>query len=717
LLQPGSARESGRDQRPHPAPAKPLPSGDGAPAGGRTVPRQLPAPLASFAGRQDDVKELDQILDAAADGGGTFVITSIGGTGGIGKTALALHWAHKVADRFPDGQLHVNLRGFEPGGSPVEPAAALHGFLVSLGVPARQIPADVEDMATLYRSTLTGRRMLVMLDNARDPAQVRPLLPASAGCLVIVTSRAAMTGLTVAEGAIPVQLNLLQRADAHALLAARLGAERTGAEPEAVAELIRMCGGLPLALAIVSARAATRPSVPLAMIAADLAREQHLLDALDTGDPVTSIRAIIAGSVARLPVPAARLFRLLGLHPGPDITATAAVSLSAGNRSVGHLLRQLTAASLLTEHVPGRYAMHDLLRAFAREQAAEAEDESSRQGAVDRVLDHYLHTALAASLLLRQSDTVVALGPAAPGVVPEQLATRTEAMAWFDAEHAVLLAAVALAIGTGRDWHAWQLPGTLTSYQFMRGLHAEWLAVSLDGLAAAERLGDDYALGWAHYRVAQASLENSRMATVRPSGGSVTDATGHYRKAIEFFERADAPAAEAEAQLGLFVAFQVQHRPDGAEHYADRAVALFEQAGSRRGLAMALSVISHYRIQNGDAVQGLDYSRRALAISREIGDQFAYGHALVNVAYAQRALGTFAEAASAYKEALEIYQQMEHQTAQADVLGQLGDTLDAMGDVEAARRAWRQALAVYGDAYPDGSEYLRRRLAGSPADS
>lgn len=683
----------------------------------RLVPRQLPAPLPSFAGRQDEVKELDQMLDAAAEAGGTLVITSIGGTGGIGKTTLALHWAHRIAHRFPDGQLHVNLRGFEPGGSPVEPAAALHGFLISLGVPAGQIPADVEGMATLYRSTLADRRVLVMLDNARDPGQVRQLLPASAGCLVIVTSRAAMTGLTVAEGAIPVPLNVLQRADAHALLAARLGSERTGAEPEAVADLVRMCAGLPLALAIVAARAATRPSVPLAMIAAELERE-HLLDALDTGDPLTSIRTIIGGSVAHLPAPAARLFRLLGLHPGPEITAAAAASLAAENHAViTTLLGQLTSASLLTEQLPGRYAMHDLLRAFAREQALGAEDETARHAAVSRALDHYLQTGHAATLLLRQSDWAITLGRPEPGVLAEQLSTSTEAMTWFTAEHEVLLAAVSVAIATGRDAHAWQIAWTLSSYQFMRGLHAEWLATSLAALAAAERLGDDAALGWTHFRAGHASLESSRMATARPGPGSVADATDHYRAAIGYFERADAPAAEADARLALFVALQIQHRSAEAQPHADRAEALFQQAGSRRGLAITLSVISHYRTRDGNARQGLDDSLEAFAISREIGDQFITAHALVNIGYAYRMIGDGQAAVDAYREALDIYQPMGHLTAEADVLGQLGDTLEAMGDLDAARRAWRQALAVHGDAYPDDSAYLRRRLAGSAEDS
>jgi DNA-binding SARP family transcriptional activator len=664
----------------------------------RLVPRQLPAPLPSFAGRQDEVKELDQMLDAAAEAGGTLVITSIGGTGGIGKTTLALHWAHKIAHRFPDGQLHVNLRGFEPGGSPVEPAAALHGFLIGLGVPAGQIPPDVEGMTTLYRSTLAGRRVLVMLDNARDPAQVRPLLPASAGCLVIVTSRAAMTGLTVAEGAIPVPLNVLQRADAHALLAARLGAERTGAEPEAVADLVRLCAGLPLALAIVAARAATRPSVPLALIAAELEREQ-LLDALDTGDPLTSIRTIIGGSVAQLPARAARLFRLLGLHPGPEITAAACASLAAESGSViGALLGQLTMASLLTEQLPGRYAMHDLLRAFAREQALEAEDEASRHAAVSRALDHYLHTGHAAALLLRQSDWPITLGAPEPGVAAEQLQATTEAMAWFDAEHEVLLAAVSLAIATGRDSHAWQIPWTLSNYQFMRGLHAEWLVTSLTALAAAERLGDDSALGWTHFRAGHASLESSRMATAKPGLGSVAGATDHYRAAIGYFERAATPAAEADARLALFVALQIQHRAAEAQPHADRATVLFEQAGSRRGLAITLSVISHYQTRDGEARQGLENGLQAFAISREIGDQFITAHALVNIGYAYRTLGDGRAAADAYREALDIYRPMGHLTAEADVLGQLGDTLEAMGDLDAARRAWRQALAVHGES-------------------
>ncbi len=386
-----------------------------------TVPRQLPTRVPHFAGRAGELALLDGVLDEAASSSaaGTtgVVISAIGGTAGVGKTALALHWAHRVASRFPDGQLYANLRGFDTGNEgPADPAGVLRGFLDALGVHPERRPADAEGLAGLYRSVLAGRRMLVLLDNAADAAQVRPLLPASPACLVIVTSRRDLAALAAREGARLLQLDVLSELEANELLVTRLGQERAAAEPWAVTELAILCARLPLALSVVVARAAAAPSLPLSSLAAELTELGGRLDALDVGDPAANVRTVLSLSYRHLPEKAARMFRLLGLHPGPDISAAAAASLAGlPVASARVALRDLTRASLLMEVGCGRYAFHDLLRAYAAEQETPAGEVT---GTTRRMLDHYLHAAHQAHRVLYPGRELIGLDALAAGCHP-----------------------------------------------------------------------------------------------------------------------------------------------------------------------------------------------------------------------------------------------------------------------------------------------------------
>jgi len=348
--------------------------------------------VASFVGRSGHLRALDALLQDQGAAPTAVVISAIAGMAGVGKTALAVHWAHRVAGRFPDGQLYVNLRGFDPGGAGLDPGQALHGFLEAFGVPPARIPEDLAAQSGLFRSLLAGKRMLVLLDNARSAEQVRPLLPGSPGCLAIVTSRDKLAGLVATEGARPLALDLLTAADARDLLARRLGADRVAAEPAAIACIIAACARLPLALTIAAARAATSPTFPLAAIAAELREAASALDPFDAGESATDVRTVFSWSYRALSAPAARMFRLLGLHPGPDVAVTAAASLAAVPPGQARaLLAELTRAHLLAEHAPGRYAFHDLLRAYASELASAQECPADRASAVHRLLDHYLH--------------------------------------------------------------------------------------------------------------------------------------------------------------------------------------------------------------------------------------------------------------------------------------------------------------------------------------
>ena len=446
-------------------------NGASAGAGETTVPRQLPSGVAHFAGRGAELAALDAVLGGGTGGGPGVVISAIGGTAGVGKTALALQWAHQVADQFPDGQLYANLRGFDAGaGQPTDPADVLRGFLDAFGVHPERIPHDTESLAALYRSVLAGRRMLVLLDNAADVAQVRPLLPASPECLVIVTSRRELSALAAREGALLVQLDVLSAQEANELLVARLGAERAAAEPWAVTELATLCARLPLALSVIVARAAAAPRLPLTALAAELTELGGRLDALDVGDPAANVRTVLSLSYRHLPDPAARMFRLLGLHPGPDISAAAAASLAGLPAAEARVaLRDLVRASLLNETVPGRYAFHDLLRAYAAEQSALSTTAAGVENTTKRMLDHYLQTAHHAHGVLYPGRELMALPPAAAGVAAESFGGKASALAWLEAENQVLLKVVALAASAGFDAHAWQLPVVLWTYHNVCG--------------------------------------------------------------------------------------------------------------------------------------------------------------------------------------------------------------------------------------------------------
>jgi DNA-binding SARP family transcriptional activator len=498
-------------------------------------PAQLPPDVAAFVGRHRELRQLDDLRDSRGDAT-SVVIVAITGTGGVGKTALAVHWAHRLRDRFPDGQLYVNLRGFTPRGSPMEPAEAVRGFLAALQVPAEQLPGSLDAQVGRYRSLLAGRRVVVLLDNARDTTQVRPLLPGTAGCLVIVTSRNQLAGLVVAEGAELLTLGRLPGVEAWQLLAGRVGDHRLASEPGPVQEIIARCAGLPLALAIVGARAAAHPGFALAELADELAGVDDGLDAFDGADPVTGLRAVFSWSYRTLAPPAARLFRVLGLHPGPDLSGPAVASLAGIPAArAGRLLADLTRAHLLSEHRPGRYTLHDLLRTYASELVRALDPPERRSAARHRLLDHYLHTAHAAARLLIPGRGPLQLEPAGAGVTPENLTSERQAWAWFAREHQALLAAIDHAADHGFDTHAWQLAWAVEDFLDRQGHWRDLAAAERLVLGAVTQLGDRGAQ--AHPTAAlpartSGSAASARLRTISgtPSTGTVSWVTGWVRR-------------------------------------------------------------------------------------------------------------------------------------------------------------------------------------------
>ncbi len=665
------------------------------------VPRQLPAAVNGFAGRPGELAKLDRLTEDREKADGAVVISAIDGMAGVGKTALAVHWAHRAADRFPDGQLYVNLRGFDPGGRVTEPAEAVRGLLDALGVPAERVPLGLDAQAGLYRSLLAGRRMLVVLDNARDAGQVQPLLPGTPTALAVVTSRNQLTALVAAQGAHPVTLDLLTLAEARELLARRLGAARIATEPQAADQIIARCARLPLALTIAAARTA-QSGFPLASLADELADTDGRLDALSAGEPGSRLRAVFSWSYATLSTAAARLFRLLGLHLGPDIAAAAAGSLAGSARpAVRALLAELTGANLLAERAPGRYTSHDLLRAYAAALTHDLDADGERHAATRRMLDHYLYTANNADCLLnRARDPIpLPLEAPAPGATPENPTDHAAAMAWFDIEQQNLLAAVEQAVTLGLDTQAWQLAWTLDTFLYRQGRWPDLTAIWQTALAAASRLHDPSAQAYAHRTLA-------RVATRL---GRYQDALTHHHRALDLYSQAGDLAGQAYTHQILAMLWERQHVPDRALDHARQALQLCKAAGHRRGQAAASNAVGWYHALLGDHQQALAFCQRALALYQQLGDRDGEAHTWDSLGYAHH-LARQPQAVDCYQQAIDLFHELGDHYQEAASLAGLGDTHSASGDHTAAHAAWQHALHIVSELHHTEADSLRQRL-------
>ncbi|MGH3774443.1 MAG: ATP-binding protein [Pseudonocardiaceae bacterium] len=664
------------------------------------LPRQLPGAVRHFTGRTDELEALNALLDNAG-AGGTVVISAIDGTAGIGKTALAIYWAHQVVQRFPDGHLYVNLRGFDPTGSPVEPAAAIQGFLDAFAVPVDRIPVSPEAQAALYRSLLAERRMLVVLDNARDVDQVRPLLPGSRTCFVVVTSRSQLSGLVATEGAHLQTLDLFTVSVARELLTRHLGAERIAGEAEVVDELIKLCARLPLALAIVGARASERPGFPLEVLLAQLRDTRGRLDALDGGDLATDVRAVFSWSYHYLSAGAARMFRLMGVHPGPDISVPAAASLvGIPLRQARKALDELTHARMITEHAPSRFAFHDLLRAYATDLAHTIEGDAERRAAMHRVLDHYLHSAHTAALLLHSTRDPLTLAPPQPGVIPEDLAEGIQALIWFEAEHPVMLAAIGHAADTGFETYAWQIPWTLATFFDRRGHWHDWASTQHIALAAAERMDHQDGQARAHRLLGRAYIRL----------GSSEKAEIHLRRALDLYQQLGNRVGLAHAHYDLASVFGQQGRADEALGQVQEALGLYEATNHEVGQARALNAIGWYSALLGDHYQALTFCDQALILCRKLGDRLCEGGTLDSLGYVHQYLGHYTQALACYQQAIEVWQELGNYYYQATTLTHLGETYHAAGDREAACNTWQHALAILDDLHHPDADQVRGKL-------
>jgi tetratricopeptide (TPR) repeat protein len=668
--------------------------------------------MPDFVGRAPELAALYRMLDAAT-AGETVVISAVGGTAGVGKTTLAVHFAHQVADRFPDGQLYVNLRGFDPSRLPVTPDEAIRGFLDALQVPPTSIPAGPSAQAALYRSVIAGRRMLVLLDNARDAEQVRPLLPGSPGSLVLVTSRSELPGL-VAAGARPLGLGLFSGTEALDLLARRIGAARVAAEPDAARELTRLCARLPLALAITAARANARPGFALAALAGELRDADGRLDALATGEQIADVRAVFSWSYHGLPPAPARMFRLLGLHPGPDITPAAAASLAAITAGQARgLLRELTRGHLLSEPVPGRFVLHDLLRVYAAELGQAEDGEQRCRDATQRLLDHYLHTAHEGAHLMQPQRGTLRLAPARPGVMPEPLADHEQALAWFQAEHRVLLTVVALAAQTGSDACAWQLPWCMATFLDWQGHWHDWAATQRIALDAVTRAGD--AAPTADGEAAARAVVGRSFAAACIRLADYQSARVHLTACLRIYSALGDHGGQSRIHRDLGSLAEYQERYDEALGHAEQALRMSRAAGDRDGEAFALSNVSSYHMLLGHHRQALAVGQEALDLTTRLGARYGEAHTWATIGLAHKALGRFAEAAESQRRAHGLFADLGDRTFEATTLGYLADTYEAAGDRRAALAARRKALAILRDLrHPDAVD-LRAQLAAQVA--
>ncbi len=686
-----------RQQAPAGAPGTPVkPSGDGS-AAGWMRPVQLPADVAGFTGRAAELAALDALAGARAGAGGgsggsdTVVISAIDGMAGVGKTALAVHWAHRVAGRFVDGVLYVNLRGWAAG-EPVRPLDALAGFLRAVGVPAEQVPVDVDEAAGLFRSRLAGRRMLVVLDNARDAEQVRPLLPGAPGCLVLVTSRDRLSGLVARDGARRLSLDVLAPGEARALLAGLLG-ERIAAEPDA-AELARACAFLPLALRIAAAQVADRPGQGIAGYLDELAADR--LGGLEVpGDEQAAVRAAFDVSYARLDNAARRLFRLLGLVPGPDLTVAAAAALTDTPLvQVRRLLDRLTGAHLLDEHRPDRYALHDLLRVYAADRAAAEDSDGDRQAALTRLYGHYL-TGVHAAINVLYPELLRLDAPAGPpGSAPPAFADDDAALAWLDAERPNLVAVITHTERHGPPETAWRLADALRGYLSFRMDIVDWLTVARAAQATAT--ADDHPQ-------ARAAAELN-LATFYWFQGRYRQAIDHQQRFLDLARRAGWTDGESAALVNLGSLHGMLGELEQATAYLAEGVALARRTGDIGGQAVGLTSISVVDYQRGRLHQAADHCGEALDLYDRLDSANGRAYMLALRGNIHHLQGCLRQAEDGITEAVALFRQGGDRYREPGTLAELARVHTDAGRLDQALDLARQGMALARDTSNRGDE-------------
>ncbi|SDW34231.1 Tetratricopeptide (TPR) repeat [Amycolatopsis xylanica] len=665
----------------------------------RNVPRQLPLAVRDFTGRAEHLAALDKLIPPEGEEMRAVVISAVDGCAGIGKTTLAVHWAHRVQHRFPDGTLHINLRGYGPG-EPASPGEALDGFLRALDTPADKMPTGADAQAALYRSLLDGRRMLIVLDNANSAAQVRPLLPGTPGCMVLVTSRDSLTGLVVTEAAYRLNLDLLSPPEALQFVSGIIGTDRTEAEPEAVKGLIRLCAQLPLALRIAASKVAAHPQTTVAEVVAELAEEG--LNALSRGsDELATVRTVFDWSYQRLPADQARPFRLLGLHPGPDLTPRSAAALTDLDLPTArNLLDDLAAANLVEPTGRGRYRLHDLLRAYAADRAHHDDSNESLMKAMETLLGWYTHMALACDQVLFPAHPRLSLRLPAPTDAAPSL-DRARAFEWFESERRNLLAALHNAVNNQLHEHALHL-AECTRFLGLSGSWDERLDSASLGLAVARSCGDLEA------EMKFLSIRGEAFMDLRRWNKAQDD----LDYALKLARTAHNRTQETGALNNLGAMYCDREQFEKALRYLQETLPLTRDNASERqeavvegNLSRAYSGLNRYR-------EAIEHGERGLEFRRRSGDLTGESGALRLVAEAWQGLGNHEKAIMLCREAIILSRAVgQFQTSTAEALATLAISLYQTGEAAEAISCWREAAALF-DEYggPHRAADIRQRL-------
>lgn len=639
-----------------------------APSRHRPRPAQMPADTAVFVGRTAELTE----LDIADDAGKLPVVWTVTGPAGVGKTCFAVHWAHSAVDRFPDGQLYVNLRGYGPG-EQVPPAEAVRGFLDALGVPPHAVPDDATAQLSLFRSVLAGKHILIVLDNARDAAQVRPLLPGTAGCVVVVTSRNPLHGLVATAGARPIRLEMLSTADAAGLLTRRVGAARLDGDTDAVRAIIDRCQRLPLALAVVAGRLVSEPMLTATRVAGDLAAG---MPAFASDDEHTDLRSVFSWSYRILSPWAARLFRLLSLNPGPDVSEMAAEALAGGPAT--ELVAELIRTQLLTERAPGRYTMHDLLRSYASEQCLRTDDPAEIRAGRARLLDAHLLWSSAAAQTLEPFREPV------DERAPDLFADDDTAMTWLAAERANLLALVTMAADQGFPGRTWRLAWALTTFMQRRGHWYDLIRAQQIALETARRAGDIRGEIHAHRGLARALFRLERFDEARV----------HLELALAQATSLDDVLGMARARHGLGYTAQQQGRQDEAFQQLSEARRLFEGAQNIEGVADAMTSIAWCHTLLGQSAEARDNAQKAVELFITVRNRHGQAVALDTLGRAYAGLGDPGRAVTHHRQARQVFHELGDRYSEAEASRHLAEAHEAAGDPVAAKTAWQRSDSI-----------------------
>jgi DNA-binding SARP family transcriptional activator len=648
----------------------------------RRNPAMLPRANTRFTGRTGQLRLLDGLLMEAEGAAGLAAVT---GMGGVGKTALAVSWAHRVAHRFPDGQLYFNLRGFDPLAPGTEPNAILGEALVALGVEAHHLPAGLDERIGLYRTILAGRSVLVVLDNARDAAQVRPLLPVAPGSFTLVTSRDRLAGLDATEGADAVPLGLLSDADAWALLVRRIGMDRAMDEEQAVQRIVASCGRLPLALTLIGAWAAAHPSFSLAALADRLDTTTNVFKVLASSDLASDPRSVFACSYQALGARAAQAFRLFGLHPGPDLTVAAMASLmGAPAADAEAALSELADVHLVDQHQEGRYTLHDLLRAYAKERYVEEVDEDRRAEATRRMIEHYLFTASAVEAFLAPRNDHLDLGESAPGVLLEPIGDEVAAGSWIDAEDQVLRGLVRLEpLRPEMEVRIWQLGWCMMGFLLLERFRSEDRPeVGPTALAAADGvLGRITARGHLSGPLLLVSTEASLPEELA--------------KAMESAAQDRDPGARAIVSYALTAGSGAEGRDAEALGYARQGLEYFREHGNRYWANRMLYGVGWHTARLGNLEEARACFAQVRADAPPEGRPLAKANTDIGFGYIAHVEGRFDAAIGHFTEAIAWLEEHGLMASAASAREHLGDTRQAMGDDTAARGELQGAATVF----------------------